>query len=84
MHKTVNPFTVRGNWYKANLHTHTTVSDGALSPAERVEQYREAGYSVLAITDTSKPDSGSRAGATVSSGRRSRAHAAKNPANCPG
>lgn len=54
MPKLVNPFTRRGHWYKANLHTHTTVSDGALSPAERVVQYREAGYSVLAITDHRK------------------------------
>ncbi|MBN1555505.1 MAG: CehA/McbA family metallohydrolase [Phycisphaerae bacterium] len=47
----VNPFTKKGKWYKANLHTHTTVSDGKLSPAERVEQYRKAGYHVLALTD---------------------------------
>ena len=47
----VNPFTSRGKWYKANLHTHTTTSDGALSAAERVKQYRKAGYGVLAITD---------------------------------
>ncbi|MBN1943634.1 MAG: CehA/McbA family metallohydrolase [Phycisphaerae bacterium] len=47
----VNPFTRKGKWYKANLHTHTTVSDGKLTPAERVEQYRKAGYHVLAMTD---------------------------------
>ena len=47
----VNPFTQKGKWYKANLHTHTTVSDGMLAPAERVEQYRQGGYHVLAMTD---------------------------------
>lgn len=49
--KMVNPFLIKGRWYKANLHTHTTVSDGPLSPRERVEQYRQGGYSVLALTD---------------------------------
>lgn len=47
----VSPFGVEGNWYKANLHTHTTESDGHSTPGERVEQYRGNGYSVLAITD---------------------------------
>lgn len=52
--KLVNPFQVKGNWYKANLHTHTTNSDGDSTVAERVKQYREKGYSVLAITDHEK------------------------------
>jgi hypothetical protein len=46
-----NPFEVEGRWYKANLHCHTTVSDGDTSPEERVREYREAGYDVLALTD---------------------------------
>ncbi len=46
-----NPFTRPGKWYKANLHTHTTVSDGWASPAETAELYRRAGYHVLALTD---------------------------------
>lgn len=37
--------------YKANLHTHTQVSDGALNPAEVVDRYRHLGYSILALTD---------------------------------
>jgi predicted metal-dependent phosphoesterase TrpH len=48
-----NPFELAGKWHKANLHTHTTVSDGRVSAAQRVEQYRDASYSVLAITDHS-------------------------------
>ena len=51
MGKLVNPFEIPGRWYKANLHTHTTTSDGAISPKARVAQYREAGYQVLALTD---------------------------------
>jgi len=49
-----NPFLLPGRWYKANLHTHTTASDGVVSPAERVRQYRRAGYHVLALTDHRK------------------------------
>jgi len=47
----VNPFTLDGQWYKAALHTHTTCSDGRLSPAELVAWYQERNYHVLAITD---------------------------------
>ena len=40
-------------FFKANLHAHTTISDGKLSPEEMVVAYKERGYSVLAITDHS-------------------------------
>ena len=49
-----NPFTQAGRWFKANLHTHSTTSDGRQSPAETAEAYRTAGYDVLAMTDHSK------------------------------
>lgn len=39
------------NSYKANLHTHSTFSDGRHTPEEIKEYYKEHGYSVLAITD---------------------------------
>ncbi len=41
----------QGNFYKANLHCHTSVSDGRLSPEDVKKLYKEAGYSILAITD---------------------------------
>lgn len=41
--------------YKANLHCHSTNSDGSLTPAELVSMYRSHGYSVLAITDHEHP-----------------------------
>lgn len=41
----------KGSFYKANLHCHTTVSDGRYTPEEVKKLYKEAGYSVLAITD---------------------------------
>ena len=36
---------------KGNLHSHTTCSDGALSPEELVQVYRDLGYDFIAITD---------------------------------
>ncbi|OHB58768.1 MAG: hypothetical protein A2Y07_10015 [Planctomycetes bacterium GWF2_50_10] len=47
----VNPFSIGGKWFKANLHAHTTTSDGDTVLAERIRQYRDKGYDVLAITD---------------------------------
>ena len=40
-----------GNFYKANLHTHATVSDGTMSPEEIKKIYVENGYSIVAFTD---------------------------------
>ena len=40
-----------GNFYKANLHCHTNVSDGKLTPAEIKELYQRYGYSIVAYTD---------------------------------
>ncbi|MDR1735114.1 MAG: hypothetical protein LBR73_09590 [Oscillospiraceae bacterium] len=37
--------------YKANLHTQTYFSDGAVSLADTVEEYYRQGYDILAITD---------------------------------
>ncbi len=37
--------------HKANLHTHTTRSDGRLAPNTAVDRYHDLGYTVLAITD---------------------------------
>ena len=49
-----NPFTKDVQCLKANLHTHTTKSDGEKSVKERIAQYREKGYSILALTDHGK------------------------------
>ena len=40
-----------GTYYKANLHCHTTFSDGRLTPEEVKKAYQEQGYSVVAYTD---------------------------------
>lgn len=44
----------RGNWYKGNMHMHTTVSDGVLEPKDAVEVYRNAGYDFVSVTDHRK------------------------------
>lgn len=40
-----------GQDYKANLHCHSTLSDGRLTPEQIKEAYRAAGYAVVAFTD---------------------------------
>jgi len=40
-------------YYKANLHTHSTISDGTLTPEEVKREYKQHGYSVVALTDHS-------------------------------
>src|SRR2546421_3733947 len=45
------PFGKPGRFYRGNLHTHTTLSDGLLSPADVCEFYRTGGYDFLAVTD---------------------------------
>jgi len=46
-----DPFKASGRWYKGNLHTHTTDSDGALPPEAMAEQYMMKGYDFVCITD---------------------------------
>ena len=41
--------------YRANLHSHTNLSDGTLTPEQMVQAYQEKGYSILAITDHEAP-----------------------------
>ena len=40
-----------GQFYKANLHCHSTVSDGRWSPERIKAEYMARGYSVIAYTD---------------------------------
>jgi hypothetical protein len=46
-----DPFAGPGRFYKGNLHTHSTRSDGAREPAAMCALYRDAGYDFLALTD---------------------------------
>ncbi len=47
----VSPFVTTGQWFKGNLHTHTTESDGACSPEENIRWHERNGYDFLSITD---------------------------------
>ena len=40
-----------GRFFKANLHAHSTFSDGRLTPAQMKGLYQTGGYSVIAFTD---------------------------------
>ena len=41
--------------FKGNMHCHSTISDGRLTPEELKEAYKAAGYQVLAIPTTASP-----------------------------
>jgi len=45
------PFDKPGRFWKGNLHTHSTKSDGKLTPSEVIAAYRGHGYDFLALTD---------------------------------
>ncbi len=39
------------SWYKGQIHSHSTNSDGKLPPAEAAAWYKDRGYNFVAITD---------------------------------
>jgi hypothetical protein len=45
------PFDKPGRFWRGNLHTHSTRSDGARSAGEVVQTYKSEGYDFLALTD---------------------------------
>ena len=47
----ISGFQTSGNWYRGNLHSHTFVSDGVLSPEAMSRIYKDNGYSFLCISD---------------------------------
>jgi len=44
-------FTAPGRFWRGNLHTHSTRSDGVLTPEEVCRRYAAEGYDFLALTD---------------------------------
>ena len=46
---------IREKQFKANLHCHSTLSDGKLTPEQLKEAYRAHGYSILSVTDHERP-----------------------------
>lgn len=47
----IHGFSKEGQWYKGNLHSHTTNSDGKLTPKEAVQLFREGGYNFLCLSE---------------------------------
>ena len=45
------PFTRPGRFWRGNLHTHSTLSDGHRSPEDVCRFYETAGYDFLALTE---------------------------------
>ena len=48
---TTDLFERPGQFYRGNLHTHSTRSDGALDPDEVCRRYRAEGYDFISLTD---------------------------------
>jgi hypothetical protein len=51
-------FTAPGRFWRGNIHTHSTRSDGKLEPAEVARLYRDAGYDFLCLSDHFLPKYG--------------------------
>lgn len=49
--KILDPYAGPGQFRKAQLHVHTTRSDGELEPEEVLARYRDAGYTFVCLTD---------------------------------
>ncbi|MEQ1611105.1 MAG: CehA/McbA family metallohydrolase [Hyphomicrobiaceae bacterium] len=47
----IAPFALPGRFWRGNLHTHSTLSDGALSPEAVVDAYKGAGYDFMMLSD---------------------------------
>ncbi len=45
------PFSRPGRFWRGNLHTHSTLSDGALAPRDVVDAYKNAGYDFMMLSD---------------------------------
>lgn len=50
-HRIADPYAVPGQYRKAQLHCHTTRSDGRYAPRDLLERYRVAGYTYVVFTD---------------------------------
>ncbi|MES5047764.1 phosphotransferase [Rhizobium nepotum] len=48
-------FATAGQFYKGNLHTHSSLSDGKLDAEEVCKRYRERGYDFLCLSDHFMP-----------------------------
>lgn len=47
----IAPFSLPGRFWRGNIHTHSTLSDGVLTPEQVVERYQQAGYDFLQLSE---------------------------------
>jgi hypothetical protein len=49
--KSIDPFSKSGRFWRGNLHTHSTLSDGKLPWEEVLQRYKSAGYDFVMMSD---------------------------------
>jgi hypothetical protein len=47
----ISPFSLKGRFWRGNLHTHSNLSDGALPLDKVVEAYKDAGYDFVQMSE---------------------------------
>jgi histidinol phosphatase-like PHP family hydrolase len=47
----IAPFSTPGRFWRGNLHTHSTLSDGARAPEQVIEAYKRAGYDFVQLSE---------------------------------
>src|SRR5262245_16191962 len=47
----ISPFSLPGRFWRGNLHTHSTLSDGVLAPDKVVDAYKDAGYDFMMLSE---------------------------------
>ena len=47
----ISPFSQPGRFWRGNLHTHSTLSDGRLDPADVCDAYKDAGYDFVTLSE---------------------------------
>ena len=47
----IEPFSLPGKFLRGNLHTHSTLSDGSLTPEQVIQRYKASGYDFLVLSD---------------------------------
>jgi hypothetical protein len=47
----IAPFSAPGRFWRGNLHTHSTLSDGALAPEQVIAAYWDAGYDFIQLSE---------------------------------
>ena len=49
--KSLLPFSLAGRFWRGNIHTHSDMSDGALSPEAVITAYKNAGYDFIQLSE---------------------------------